>query len=157
MGIMLNEVSPDVFSMKLGQLKPGSRASIKLTYIMELPVENGQTRLTIPTTIVPKYGPKNHCSALSELNLEHNVDGDKKPADLSIGIEMLMNHEIKNVSCPTHDLRTSIKRKRSETGQYKAVATLRNGKTDIMNRDLVLMIESDVGTPVVMIEKREDS
>ena len=41
--------------MKLGQLKPGAGAKVKLTYIMELPVEEKSIRLTIPTTIAPRY------------------------------------------------------------------------------------------------------
>ena len=53
--ILLEETAPDIFSMKLGQLKPGAGAKVKLTYIMELPVEDKSIRLTIPTTIAPRY------------------------------------------------------------------------------------------------------
>ena len=53
--ILLEETAPDIFSMKLGQLKPGAWAKVKLTYIMELPVEERSIRLTIPTTIAPRY------------------------------------------------------------------------------------------------------
>ena len=53
--IVLEETAPDIFSMKLGQLKPGAGAKVKLTYIMELSVEDKSIRLTIPTTIAPRY------------------------------------------------------------------------------------------------------
>ena len=53
--IILEETAPDIFSMMLGQLKPGAGAKVKLTYIMELPVEDKSIRLTIPTTIAPRY------------------------------------------------------------------------------------------------------
>ena len=155
--IMLNEVSPDVFCLKLGQLKPGSRASIKLTYIMELPVENGQTKLTIPTTIMPRYKPKNDSSNLGREKIRYNLRNKYRPADLSICIETFMNHKINGITCLTHELKNTIKRKPSETGQFKAVITLKNGKTDVMDRDLVLMIDSDVGQPAVMIERNGDS
>ncbi len=52
--VLLDESAPDVFSMKLGQLKAGSGAQIKLTYAMELPVEDQCVRLAIPTTIAPR-------------------------------------------------------------------------------------------------------
>ena len=52
--ILLEETAADIFSMKLGQLKPGAGAKVKLTYIMELPVEDKSIRLTIPTTIAPR-------------------------------------------------------------------------------------------------------
>ena len=52
--ILLEETAADIFSMKLGQLKPGAGAKVKLTYIMELPVEDKSVRLTIPTIIAPR-------------------------------------------------------------------------------------------------------
>ena len=52
--ILLEETAADIFNMKLGQLKPGAGAKVKLTYIMELPVEDESIRVTIPTTIAPK-------------------------------------------------------------------------------------------------------
>ena len=53
--ILLEETAPDIFSMKLGQLKAGAGATIQLTYIMELPMEDYTIRMTIPTTIAPRY------------------------------------------------------------------------------------------------------
>ena len=155
--IMLNEVSPDVFCLKLGQLKTGARASLKLTYIMELPVEDGQTKLTIPTTIMPRYKPKNDHSDLKETKIRYNLRNKYRPADLSICVQTIMNHKINGITCSTHELKTTIKRKPSESGQFKAVTTLKNGKTDVMDRDLVLMIDSDVGQPAVVIERIGDS
>ena len=52
--ILLEETKADIFSMKLGQLKAGAGAKVKLTYIMELPVEEKCIKLTIPTTIAPR-------------------------------------------------------------------------------------------------------
>ena len=52
--ILLEETKADIFSMKLGQLKAGAGAQVKLTYIIELPVEEKCVKLTIPTTIAPR-------------------------------------------------------------------------------------------------------
>ena len=52
--ILLEEAKADIFCMKLGQLKAGAGAKVKLTYIMELPVEEKCIKLTIPTTIAPR-------------------------------------------------------------------------------------------------------
>ena len=56
---MLNETSADIFKMKLGHLKGGATAQVRLSYVMELPVEGKAhaTRLTIPTTIAPRFIP----------------------------------------------------------------------------------------------------
>ena len=56
---LLEETQPDIFQIKLGQLKPGARANIKIKYLTELLVEDGNIKLTIPTTIAPRYIPSN--------------------------------------------------------------------------------------------------
>jgi hypothetical protein len=52
--VLMEETTPDIFKIKLGQLKPGSGAKIRIVYISELPVEQSAIRLTIPTTIAPR-------------------------------------------------------------------------------------------------------
>ena len=60
--ILLEETQPDIFRIKLGQLKPGSGANIVIKYISELPVEDSRIKLTIPTTIAPRYVPSSDTS-----------------------------------------------------------------------------------------------
>ena len=62
--VMLSSTRPDIFEMKIGNLAPGSECSITIKYVMELPVEEGKTRLTIPTTIAPKYIADRHSSSV---------------------------------------------------------------------------------------------
>ena len=52
---MMEETLPDVFKAKVGNLPAGSGAKIRLTYITELKVENGEIRFYLPTTIAPRY------------------------------------------------------------------------------------------------------
>ena len=71
--ILLTEETPDIFQIKLGHLPPGAGArvrvckkcftesrtsnnhsQVRLTYLSELPVEEGKIRLTIPTTVAPR-------------------------------------------------------------------------------------------------------
>ena len=53
--VMLEETKQDIFEVKVGHLSPGASCEIKIVYIMELPVELGMTKLTIPTTVAPRY------------------------------------------------------------------------------------------------------
>ena len=62
--VMLSSTRPDIFEMKIGHLAPGSECSVTIKYVMELPVEEGKTRLTIPTTIAPKYIADRHSSSV---------------------------------------------------------------------------------------------
>ena len=156
--ILLAEKSPDIFSMKLGQLKPGSGAMIKLTYIMELPAEDKYTSLTIPTTIAPRYIPANDTSetAMGIAEIEYNdVENPKIP--LNISILTLMKSKIKKIFSPTHEtLQSEISENVSTEGFFEAKTYL-NGITEVMDRDLVLLIQSDNDKPVLMLEKSEDS
>ena len=153
--ILLDETAPDIFSMKLGQLKPGAGAQVKLTYIMELPVEDKYMRLTVPTTIAPRYiPPTDNSEAAQEIaKLTYNSNETKTP--LIINIDTYLKSKIKNIISPSHDLKTEMKTQ--VNGQFHATSTL-NGFTDVMDRDLVVLVDGeDQGTPVVLVEEMEDS
>ena len=153
--ILLDETAPDIFSMKLGQLKPGAGAQVKLTYIMELPVEDKYMRLTVPTTIAPRYiPPTDNSEAAQEIaKLTYNSNETKTP--LIINIDTYLKSKIKKIISPSHDLKTEMKTQ--VNGQFHATSTL-NGFTDVMDRDLVVLVDGeDQGTPVVLVEEMEDS
>ena len=98
--ILLEETAPDIFSMKLGQLKAGAGATVKLTYIMELPVEEKSVRLTVPTTIAPRYIPlMDHTNAAQEISklTYNNADDQSSPIPLRIYLEALMKNPIKKI------------------------------------------------------------
>ena len=147
--ILLDETAPDIFNMKLGQLKPGAGAKVKLTYIMELPVEDKYMRLTVPTTIAPRYIPPTDNSDAAKEIAKLSYNGGKTP--LIINIETFLKNKIKKITSPSHDLKTEMK------NQGHTVSTL-NDFTDVMDRDLVVLIDGeDQGTPVVFVEETEDS
>ena len=54
---LLEENKPDIFQVKVGHLPPGAGCEVTITYLSELPVEEAKTRLTIPTTVAPRYVP----------------------------------------------------------------------------------------------------
>ena len=58
--VKLTSVRPDIFEMMIGNLAPGSVCIVTIKYIMELPVEDGKTRMIIPTTIAPKFVTDKH-------------------------------------------------------------------------------------------------
>merc|ERR1712213_121672 len=157
--ILLDEVSADIFKMKLGQLKAGAGAKVKLTYIMELPVEDKATRLTIPTTIAPRYiPPTDDSSAAKEIaKIGYKSSFDPK-TPLHIQIKTIMKGKIKSITSPTHDLDVQINVDPDENGQFNANANLKEATTDVMNRDLVVLFKvEDNDKPMVFVEKSGDS
>ena len=77
--ILLEETTPDIFQIKVGHLSPGAGAKVgpliptagstgllqvSLVYLSELPVEDDKIRLTIPTTVAPRYISESYLSFL---------------------------------------------------------------------------------------------
>ena len=161
--ILLEETAPDIFSMKLGQLKAGAGAKVKLTYIMELPVEEKAIRLSVPTTIAPRYIPPNDDSQAAQeiAKLTYNSECQAS-APLKITVESIMKSFIKSIYSPSHDLKTTIQPKPDENGQFISTTVLSNDAASItiMDRDLVILIKTDDEShskPVVFIEEGESS
>ena len=158
---MLNETSADIFKMNLGHLKGGATAQVKLSYIMELPVEGKAlaTRLTIPTTIAPRFIPVNDVSLaakdIGKIGYQSCLD-PKVP--LTIQIKIIMKGIIESITSPTHHLDVQFDGCLDEKGQCHGIAKLKEDSTDVMNRDLVVLIKSkDSHKPIVFVEKSEDS
>ena len=77
---------------------------------------------------------------------------------MHIFIDTIMKGKIKKITSPSHSLKNDIKESADENGQYLAKSCLENGTTDIMDRDLVVLIESDdYDKPVVFIETGKNS
>ena len=62
---LLTEVKPDVLHLRLGRLGPGGGCRVRLTYLMEASVEEGKTRVTLPTSLYPRYSPDTDKSSTS--------------------------------------------------------------------------------------------
>ena len=158
---MLNETSADIFKMKLGHLKGGATAQVRLSYVMELPVEGKAhaTRLTIPTTIAPRFIPVNDVSlAAKEMGKIGYQSGLDPKVPLSIQIKIIMKGIIESITSPSHHLDVQCDGCLDEKGQCHGIAKLKEDSTDVMNRDLVVLIKSkDSHKPIVFVEKSEDS
>jgi hypothetical protein len=151
----LEETTPDIFRIKLGQLKPGAGAKISLEYVSELPVENKAVRFTVPTTIAPRYvPPKDQTEAaklISEIPYSFN-----SPAPLKIQLDVVSNSKIDSVSSPSHKFATTIASGANENGKFEASSKLESQTTDL-DRDIVVLVSSsDPHKPAVFIEKSAD-
>ena len=104
--IMLEKNSEGLYTVNLGNLKAGEEAVIEYTYSQLLRYEEGTVRLTLPTTIAPKYGNsekggiKKHQSAENSLFVEY-------PFSLSIALSGGI--EVATVECPSHQVQVSNK------------------------------------------------
>ena len=60
--VLVEEVKADILEMKVGHLAAGAGCRVSLTYLCEAEVEEEKTRLTLPTTLAPRYSPPSHVS-----------------------------------------------------------------------------------------------
>ena len=148
--LLLEETKSDVFEIKVGQLKPSSKAKVVIKYISELPVEEEAVRLTVPMTIAPRYTPPSDSSegAKALAGMKYTLDS---PAPLVITTDVWSKNSIKTLKSPSHSVITEDSRKEGE--MYATKSTL-SGTTSEMNKDFILMIESEnIHDPVVYFEK----
>ena len=153
--VLLTETRPDIFQLKLGRLSAGSECLVTVTFLMELPVEETKTRLTIPTTIAPKYvTPRQHQSSVVPQVLKNILYKEESPAPLSLKVKILMKTRISGVTSPSHNIQAEMKE--GEGGQFEAGVKFA-GDTAALDRDIILLIQSEEPTrPKILLEKGSD-
>jgi len=149
---LLEETKADIFQLKIGNLSPGSGCTVKITYLMELPVEDGKTRVTIPTTIAPRYVPAKDGSDVAKkiASIEYDFTS---PAPLHLKMDIAMKTKIMSVTSPSHEI---VNQMEDKDGSFAAVTKF-DGTTTDMDRDIVVLIDSDEPhQPKVVVEKGDD-
>ena len=152
--VLLEETKQDIFEVKVGHLSSGASCEIKIVYIMELPVELGMTKLTIPTTVAPRYVPIADGSpeALKIANIKHDFNS---PVRMTLSLDVMMQKEIVSVTSPSHKIDITNK---SKFAEYFVTSAKFDGDTTQMDRDLIVFVKSeDPHEPRVLVEKCDDS
>lgn len=152
---MLEEVTPSVINIKLGHLKPNSEASIWLTYVAELQAEGKSTRVTIPTTIAPRYIPPSDQSLAAKVFSSMWYRSDT-PAPVSLQMNFRSSVKIDSISSPSHDLEVLIKGLPGDDGLYHGAASF-SAKTSDMDRDIVVVVagKQQLNKPKVIVERSD--
>jgi len=150
---LLEETKPDIFEIKIGHLSPGAGCKISLTYLSELPVEEGKTKLTIPTTVAPRYIPTSDGSpeATKIASIQHDFNS---PVQMEMNMEALMQTEIKSITSPSHTLTTPTKKRFKECFSANIKFA---GHNSNMDRDMVIYIDTEEpNQPKVVVEKNDE-
>ena len=124
--IMLEKNSDGLYTVNLGSLKPKEEAVIEYTYSQLLRFEEGHVRLTLPTTIAPRYGD----SSQGGIKKHHGVETDflvEYPFSLSLLLSGGM--EKATVECPSHQVQVTTSEKGLEIGL---------ARSGFLDRDFIL-------------------
>jgi Ca-activated chloride channel family protein len=115
--IMLEKNSDGLYTVNLGSLKPKEEAVIEYTYSQLLRFEEGHIRLTLPTTIAPRYGD----SSQGGIKKHHGVESDflvEYPFSLSLLLSGGM--EKATVECPSHQIQVTTNESGLEVGLVRS-------------------------------------
>lgn len=63
--IMVERSARGLYTANLGNLKPGEDAVIEIDYAQLLRFEQDQIRITVPTTVGPRYGDAHRTAGLA--------------------------------------------------------------------------------------------
>ena len=115
--IMLEKNSDGLYTVNLGSLKPKEEAVIEYTYSQLLRFEEGHVRLTLPTTIAPRYGDRSQ----GGIKKHHGVETDflvEYPFSLSLLLSGGM--EKATVECPSHQVQVTTNESGLEVGLVRS-------------------------------------
>jgi Ca-activated chloride channel family protein len=137
---MLEQDRPDVFTARVGNLKPGQAATIRISYIAPLERADRSIRIRFPTTIAPRYKTAAGCTD----PLAAVIDGDtlnpphvlSVPYGLELDVETQLGPDVQQISSPTHALDVRRPQQASDPWSIRL-----SGGLAEMDRDLVLQID----------------
>ena len=96
---------PDVFTVRVGNLKPRQAATVRLTYVRPLDVVDGTIRVAFPTTVAPRYTTASGTDALDAaidgdaLNPPHVLD---VPYGLTLSADVRLGRKVAGITSPSH-------------------------------------------------------
>ena len=138
----------DVFTTTIGNIPPGARVVVEVTYLGELKhdMEVDGIRFTIPTSICPRYGGMNGAPL-------QQMDGT---ISIVVDVEMAKGSLIRKIQSPTHPIAmfmgtTSINSD-AVPSMNKASATLSLGTAHLETDFVLQVIAIDAGTPKALLE-----
>ncbi|XP_060575380.1 protein mono-ADP-ribosyltransferase PARP4-like, partial [Ruditapes philippinarum] len=113
---LMEEETPDVFSVSVGNLPPKCDVLIKITYISELQVQGEAIAFTIPASVAP-WLRDGALSQKTQATTESVKVSDNKRCDISLMVAIEMPFDIRRIFSPSH----RVKWKKTAT---KAVVSL---------------------------------
>ena len=135
---MLERDRPDVFTVRVGNIKPRQAATIRITYVAPLDRVDKSVRLAFPTTVAPRYVAQSGVDPIDAI-----VDGEALnpphvlcvPYGLSLEVDVRLAQRVKSITSKTHDV--SVWTNEDDRSQRVMLV----GGIAQMDRDVVIEIE----------------
>ncbi len=138
---LLDEERPNVFTLSVGNLNPGARAALTLTYVETLEAAGPEVRFTLPTTISPRYLPADAPDedGVPAADRLHPTYADRVPYGLTLAVRVHGREGLAAVESPSHPVTCRL-------GADPVVVELASPSTR-MDRDFVLTVRHAAAAP----------
>ena len=135
-GFLLDEERPDVFQASIGNLAPGAEVLVRITYVTELPVDDGRLRFTLPTTLAPRYAPVEDRQGVGRPDVEslNPPVAWSVPYGLDLVVRIAMPGGVRGVNSPSHPVSVDV-------ADGRAIVTFA-AREAALDRDFVLMADA---------------
>ncbi|HEX8521390.1 MAG TPA: VIT domain-containing protein, partial [Tepidisphaeraceae bacterium] len=150
---LLDAERPDVFTVAVGNLKPRQAVTVRLTYVAELEVVDGEIRLAYPTTVAPRYVTSTGSTALDAAMADAALNPPRDfwvPYGLTMEVTLEGDLPLAEVTSPSHSLMFAEREDGSTQIEFA-------GDVAAMDRDVVLKLKlKRTGEPTVVAERGLD-
>ncbi|KAF2709596.1 hypothetical protein K504DRAFT_432315 [Pleomassaria siparia CBS 279.74] len=143
----------DVFTTSVSNIPPGASVDVTITYVQELKhdAEVDGIRLTMPTSIAPRYG-----SYPGRL-MESSPVNVSKGLSITIDISMADGIPVRKVISPSHPIEVSLGSLSTSTVNEdlsisQASTTLALGTTELEKDFVLQIVAKDIGIPQAILE-----
>ncbi len=141
--VMLEALDDGLHTANVGNLKPGDEIVLEVRFAQLLAFEQGRLRLSIPTTIAPRYGNAEQAGLQPQQVPQASIEAEY-PLALSVTVAGPLAGG--NVQCPTH----SFTREASEEGLR---LVLKTGAS--LDRDVVIVVTPREDLPSLVIQAQD--
>ena len=141
---LLEKATDGLYTVSVGNLLAGETASIRYHYAQPICAKNGLLRITIPTTVAPRYG--NPANSLQPHQLPESDMVAEYPFSLTVEIDGEPNSETghETITSPTHAIALSTTRESTRVSFPRAC----------LDRDVVMLIQQ-TGSPCVYVAETD--
>lgn len=128
---LMDQERPNVFTMSVGNLKPGSEATIRVSWVATVPWEGDALRFILPTTVSPRYTPAGSAPEVGQPDAD-KLDPERRfQVPYGLSFKLAVDGEVRRVTSPSHPISTTM-----------SPVVVELAQTDVaLDRDLVVIVE----------------
>lgn len=133
-GFLLDQERPNIFTLSVGNMKPKTSAVITIDYVTLLDTSELQTRVFLPTTVSPRYVPRDtpDRDGIPVHSLVNPPFAGSTPYGLTLDLAIHGKAYIASIESPSHSIRVDM------AGEVLHVGFAT--ELEVMDRDFVLVI-----------------